>query len=186
MLKPTIVNRYFIAILPTEPLVSEIMKVKQYFVEAYGSKGALRSPAHLTLHMPFLWKAKKEAQLINLLAQTTNVNPFNIQLDGFGAFPPKAIFIKNKPSTELNAFQEQLTRFTWREMKLFNPTHNRGFHPHITVAFRDLKKEGFYKAWPEFEHKRFEGEIEVNSFWLLKHDGKQWHPFHEFVFKPEN
>lgn len=179
-------NRYFLAILPNEPLASEIVKVKQYFAEVYGSKGALRSPAHLTLHMPFLWKEKKEPMLINLLAQTTNVNSFKIELNGFGAFPPKAIFIKNKPCAELGVFQKQLTHFTWREMKLYNPTHNRGFHPHITVAFRDLKKEYFHKIWPEFEHKSFEGILEVGSFWLLKHDGKQWHPFHEFVFKLDN
>ena len=180
-----ITNRYLIAILPEGKLASDITKIKSHFVEVYESKGALRSPAHITLHMPFLWKEKKEAQLIDLLAQTTNFNSFTIELDGFGAFVPKAIFIKNKPCPELNALQEQLTRFTWREMKLFNPTHNRGFHPHITVAFRDLKKESFYQAWAEFEHKSFEGTIEVNSFWLLKHDGKVWHPYHEFNFSPE-
>lgn len=179
-------NRYFIAILPEEKLASKITNIKRHFVEVYESKGALRSPAHITLHMPFLWKEKKEAKLINLLVHTTNVNSFEIELDGFGAFTPKAIFIKNKPSAELNALQEKLTRFTWREMKLFNPTHNRGFHPHITVAFRDLKKADFYEAWPKYEEKSFEGSIEVNSFWLLKHDGKLWHPFHEFVFNPKN
>ena len=136
--------------------------------------------------MPFLWKEKKEGELINLLEQTTEVKPFKIELDGFGAFTPKAIFIKNKLSTELNDLQQRLTQFTWREMKLFNPTHNSGFHPHITVGFRDLKKADFYKAWPEFERKPYEGTIAVNSFWLLKHDGKAWNPFHEFVFNPEN
>ncbi len=175
-------SRYFLALIPHEPLQSEVQKVKEYLRNTYNTKGALRSPAHITLHMPFLWKEKKESRLINLLVQATKEIKFELELDGYGAFPPRTIFIKNQESQELIDFQKRLSGFAKKYMNLFNATHNRGFNPHMTVAFRDLKKTDFAKAWSEFEDRPFKGVFEVNSFWLLKHDGSRWNAYKEFQF----
>ncbi|MFY0591537.1 2'-5' RNA ligase family protein [Roseivirga sp.] len=176
-------RRYFLALIPPEPLQSEVLQIKDYFLEKYDSKGALRSPGHITLHMPFLWRADKEEKLKNLLVHATKESSFTIQLDGFDCFVPRSIFIKNKKSQELIDFQKRLSNYTKRSMNLFNSTHNKGFHPHMTVAFRDLKKEKFNEAWSEFESKSFQADFKVDSFWLLKHDGKVWEPYHEFQFE---
>lgn len=175
-------SRYLIALIPPEPMLSEIREIKNDFHEFYGSKGALRSPAHITLQMPFLWKQEKEGRLINLLVHATKEKEFEIKLNGFGCFSPKTIFIKNDPSQALSDFQKRLTLYTKRAMNLFNATHNKGFHPHITVAFRDLKKDQFELAWQVFQHKSFEATFNVKSFWLLKHEGKKWKAYREFPF----
>lgn len=175
--------RYFLALIPKEPLATEIYRLKEEVTAAYDTKAALRSPAHLTLHMPFLWKERNEDRLISLLAQATNIEPFAIFLDGFGTFPPRTIYIKNKISARLNGFQQYLTEHTKRHLKLLNATHNRGFHPHITIAFRDLKREKFDEAWAHYKQKTFDAKMGVNSFWLLKHDGKQWLAYREFPFQ---
>lgn len=175
--------RYFLAIIPPSSLAEEIMDVKKLFVEKYNSKAALRSPAHLTLHMPFLWKERNEDKLIQKLERAVDFEPFKLKLNGFGAFPPRTIFIQNEHSEALMTFEEQLTAFTKCELKLLNSTHNRGFHPHITVAFRDLKPPRFEQAWQEFEHKPFHAEFTVNSFWLLKHNGKIWQAHKELYFQ---
>ena len=133
--------------------------------------------------MPFLWKTSKEGVLINKLAQATSFDPFRLELQGFGGFEPKTIFIKNKESAELRSFHRHLTLFIRRQLNLFNAIHNHGFNPHITVAFRDLKKHQFFKAWDIFKEKPFEGNFQVASFWLLKHDGKVWQAYHEFMFE---
>jgi len=175
-------NKYFIALIPPDPLQSEIGEIKQLFHTDYGSKGALRSPAHITLHMPFLWKQKKEDKLIDLLVHATKETSFDLILNGFGCFVPRTVYIKVNESAQLNDFQKRLATYTKRALNLFNATHNRGFHPHITVAFRDLKKGRFFEAWSEFELKPFESMFPVNSFWLLKHDGKEWKAYKEFQF----
>jgi 2'-5' RNA ligase len=56
------------------------------------------------------------------------------------------------------------------------------FHPHITLAFRDLKKTMFEAAWNEFKEKSFQTSFVMNAIDLLKHDGKCWHPLHRFHF----
>ena len=59
---------------------------------------------------------------------------------------------------------------------------DHGFHPHITVAFRDLKKSQFVKAWEEFEHKEFNDTLLTTSFSLLKHNGKIWEVYKKYSF----
>lgn len=47
---------YFIALVLPSPLYEEVTRLKEYFRDRYNSKAALRSPPHITLHMPFKWK----------------------------------------------------------------------------------------------------------------------------------
>lgn len=175
-------SRYFIALIPPNPIQSEVQQIKEQFRDDFNSKGALRSPGHITLMMPFQWKVKKEDKLFKLLAQATKERKFTLRLNGYGTFGQKTIFIKNEISPELHAFQSRLAQYAKRNMNLFNATHNRGYHPHMTVAFRDLKKDQFDAAWKEFENQPFNYEFEVCSFWLLKHDGKRWNAYQEFQF----
>lgn len=174
--------RYFLAIIPPEPLATEVTAIKQEFVERFNTKAALRSPAHITLHMPFQWKEAKEERLFKVLAQATKFRPFNIQLNGFGAFPPRTIFIQPEKSTELEEMNMALLETTRRQLNLFHAVHIGGFHPHMTVAFRDLRKPLFFEAWKEFEQRAFKASFEVDSFWLLKHNGKVWEAYREFKF----
>ena len=59
---------------------------------------------------------------------------------------------------------------------------NRHYTPHITVAFRDLTKQNFRKAWSELEHQQLYFEFIVPVVTLLIHNGKRWHICQEFVF----
>lgn len=177
------VNRYFLAIIPPTELEQRIYGLKEFVKEHYNSKAALRSPAHITLHMPFNWKEAKESRLTHKLAQATKTDSFLLSLNGFAAFPPRSIYIKNEFSQSLIDFQKALAQTCKTELNLFNATHNRGYHPHTTIAFRDLKKEVFPQAWKHFQTQEFKAEFMVNSFWLLKHDGKQWHAHYEFRFQ---
>lgn len=178
-------QRYFLAIIPPEPLATEINAIKEEFVERFNSKAAFRSPPHITLHMPFQWKEAKEERLFQVLAQTTKFKSFQVELNGFGAFAPRTIFIQPEASEELEQMNQELLLATKRQLNLFHAIHQNGYNPHITVAFRDLRKPLFYEAWLEFEHRPFQGSFEVNSFWLLKHNGKQWLAYREFPFQED-
>jgi 2'-5' RNA ligase len=60
-------EKYFIAIVPPEPIKTELQQLKQNFYNLYNTKGALRSPAHITLHMPFEFKEKEEEKINSFL-----------------------------------------------------------------------------------------------------------------------
>jgi 2'-5' RNA ligase len=181
-LNPAKDPKYFIAILPPSPIYEEALEIKRHFETKYNSKGALKSPPHITLHMPFLWKEKKERLLIEKLNQFASASPsFQIEFGGFGSFPPRVIFINVASNSNLNELQRSLNRFCKTELQLFNSQYrDLPFHPHLTVAFRDLKKDKFAEAWSEFENKSFQRVFQCESITLLKHDGHEWIPLKHF------
>jgi 2'-5' RNA ligase len=95
------IQKYFIAIVPPEPLLFEIQEVKKTISQNYKTKGALRSPGHITLHMPFSWEEEKEVKLLSCLEAFKFDETFNITLDGFSCFEPRVVFINVKEENSL-------------------------------------------------------------------------------------
>ena len=175
---------YFIALIPARLFQQKVTKIKQYIQENYQSGHALRSPAHITLHMPFKWRDDRLDSLTGPIADFSNGYPhFTIELKDFGSFSPKVIFIQVLENPKLNVLQHEVVSVARKKLKLENAQYrNRGFNPHMTVAFRDLKPALFRQAWEEFRHKQLAHSFEVESLFLLKHNGKTWDIFREFTF----
>lgn len=175
---------YFLALIPPSPVFEEALSIKEYFKEKYHSKGALNSPPHITLHMPFEWKEKKEEKMIRALEEfCKDKTSFTVSMQNFSCFAPRVIYIDVKPNEDLIKLQAQLHRFCKTELNLFNAQYrDLPFHPHLTVAFRDLKKEQFTLAWQEFQQKTFSGEFDVDKITLLKHSGVYWQSLKDLHF----
>lgn len=167
-------KKYFIAIVIPEPLFTEIEAVKQNLFNEHGLKGALRSPAHITLHRPFEWKEEKEELLIEKLRNFKFNSDFKIELQDFAWFEPRVIYVNVQPNEQLFELHSLLTSHAKQELKLFNEVEDlRGFHPHVTIAFRDLKKPKFYELQKMFLERQFRGSFRYAGFSLLKLE-KKW------------
>ncbi|HTJ51600.1 MAG TPA: RNA 2',3'-cyclic phosphodiesterase [Cyclobacteriaceae bacterium] len=176
---------YFVAIIPPSPIYEEALGLKNHFKEKYQSKASLNSPPHITLHMPFQWKEDKEDELLSTFEKLSPVvKPFKLKLSGFGSFPPRVLFIDVDKNESLVNLHQNIHQQCKRELNVFNANYkDKAFHPHLTLAFRDLKKPMYAKAWEEFEHKDFNTEFSVDKFALLKHNGKVWEVYKEFFFE---
>lgn len=172
---------YLIALLPHEELREEVRELKLEMKERFNASHALKAPAHITLQMPFRRDETFEETLISALESfASGQHVFNITLNGFDAFPPRVIFLKienHQPIADLHsAFQEMLkASLGFSEKELMSR-----FHPHLTIATRDLSKKMFHKAWPEFKEREFEASFTADRLHLLKHNGKHWELFREF------
>lgn len=175
-------KQYFVAIIPPPPVFEEAVAFQEYFRDTYGSKAALNSPPHITLHMPFVWNEAKEHKLISRIKDFSGrYDPMKICLDNFSSFPPRVIFINVTESDTLDALQRDLHRFFKRELDIFNANYKeRPYHPHLTIAFRDLKKTQYASAWAEFSEKEYKAEFMADKIALLKHNGKRWDVLKEF------
>lgn len=175
-------SKHFLAIIPPEPVFSEAMKWKEYFRDHHNTKGALRSPAHITLHMPFFWPDRKKEVLLEKLKKFADEQmSFEIQLKDFGCFKPRVIFIGVDSSDYLNQLQKKSDHFFKTELNVFSANYrDLPFHPHLTVAFRDLKKSEFANAWASVEKIKFEASFTASSITLLRHDGKKWTAWKNF------
>lgn len=173
---------YFIAIVPSEPVYSFAQQQKEYFAKAYNSKAALRSPPHITLHMPFQYKEHKEEKIIQALELLSKEHrSFSLDIDGFGAFEPRVIYLTVEKTNEIARLQHAVGETMKTQLNLFNANYkDQVFRPHLTVAFRDLRKQKFTEAWQEFKDKSYRQSIDIHTFSLLKHNGKAWEIHREF------
>ncbi len=178
-------KQYFVAVVPPSPVLEEMRKLKEHFRDTYKSKAALNSPPHITLHMPFLWNEEKEGKLSGMLRDfARRWDPVKVCLDNFSSFPPRVIFVNVASSDALEELQKELHRFFKRELNIFNANwQDRPFHPHLTLAFRDLKKEAYQLAWDEFSGKEYKAEFMADRITLLKHNGKNWDVLKEFLLE---
>jgi hypothetical protein len=48
------------------------------------------------------------------------------------------------------------------------------------LAFKDLSKANFHKAWKEYEDRKFDEYFLAEKIFLLKHDGERWNVVEEF------
>lgn len=175
-------KQYFVAVIPPSPAYEEALALKEYFKEKYQSKAALNSPPHITLHMPFVWNELKEKKLMTKLEEfSRQCDPIKICLDNFSSFPPRVIFIDVTESDALFDLQHKLHKFFKRELDIFNANYqDKPFHPHLTLAFRDLRKSQYHLAWQEFSDKEYKAEFMADRIALLKHNGRSWDVLKEF------
>lgn len=168
---------YFIAILPPEEISNHVIAIKQEFADRFDSKHALKLPAHITLQPPFFMKMQDEENFKKILADFfIHYSSFDIQCKNFGCFDNKnnpVIFILPLENEIMNGTYKNLMLFL-RKLGFSEKQTPLKFHPHMTVAYRDLSPENFRQAWPEFSQRNFEAAFHVDNIFLLKHNGKKW------------
>lgn len=177
-------NLFFIALLPPQEIQDYANEIKQYFAQSYNSRHAQKSPPHITLQPPFEWSLDALPvleQSLRAFAQTRTAVP--ISLNGFGAFVPRVIYINVLKTPELLAVQTDLMAYLEESLGIVHEvSKKRPFSPHMTVAFKDLTKQNFRAAWPEFQHQELKFEFMASHLTLLMHDRSRWNISSEFPF----
>ena len=176
-------SMYFIALVLPEFLQQKILPLKQKMYDQYGCRTGLKSPAHITLLPPYWMDESLEKELIaDLDMLSSQFEPFTLHTAGFSCFRPRTIFIATAASEELNRIKAVSDVFFGTRFVYKMKTDRRPFHPHITIATRDLAPKDFYDAWPFFEKGVFSESFEVNSMSLLRHNQKNWDVVHTSRF----
>ena len=177
-------DMYFIAILAPREINEKVTQWKKWMKEHFGCEAALRSPAHVTLIPPFWMEPSFEEPLITALNQfALNCRPFELEINDFSSFRPRVIFLEVIRSEELLSIKEALVRNLEESRSFPFPLEERPFHPHITIATRDLHKKVFQDAWEYFQNKKYQAAWTVNDISLLRHNKKNWDVLHTSQFK---
>jgi 2'-5' RNA ligase len=173
---------YFVAIVLPPSLEAQVHALKVHANETYQSRAALNAPAHITLHMPFRrTKEQLEEMTKRMDAFAKSIKGFSVELKGFGSFAPRVIFIQVPSNEALWQMEGQVRCFFKTEFNLFNARYkDQGFQPHVTIAFRDLKKSKYATAWKDFSGRIFEASFMADRISLLEHDGHNWKVIHDF------
>jgi 2'-5' RNA ligase len=174
---------YFIALIPHRELREEIRKIKERMKTEYGAGHALKSPAHITLQMPFKRSSEDETKLSAVLRSFASTEePFKVELNGYDAFAPRVIFVKITQPVTVRALHLRLKEVLLTDLHFSPGEIMKDVQPHITVATRDLSKEAFNEAWTKLLKEEFKASFDVHSVFLLKHNGRNWDILEEFPF----
>lgn len=181
---PTVKPLYLIALVPDESLRERVKMLKEEMGNVYGACHALKSPAHITLQMPFRYpEAEEPGMLHHLMDFASDQEAFLIRLSGFDCFPPRVLFIGVEEHLPIIKLHSRLMKYLQRLPGFPAAGKHRSIHPHMTIATRDLKEESFQKAWKALESREFEASFQADRLYLLKHNGRRWELFKEFPFK---
>ena len=168
-------NMYFVALVAPKEIDQQVLKWKNYFKEHFKCIVALKSPAHITIIPPFWMNEELENDLINSIREfSVTKTKFEITLQNFAVFQPKVIFVDVVKSEVLNGLYRSFADFILGQNKFPVKKDDRPFHPHVTLATRDLYKKAFHEAWEVFSVKKYETAWLVNGISLLRHNKKNW------------
>ncbi|HMG66748.1 MAG TPA: 2'-5' RNA ligase family protein [Chitinophagaceae bacterium] len=175
---------YFIALVAPNEIDQELAKWKLFMKERYDCVVALRSPAHITLIPPFWMKDTSEDELENVMREfSQQQNPFELGLKNFAAFPPRAIYVDIVPNAPLMILHTLLEEYLTSSHLFPIKKDVRPFHPHITIASRDIQKKDFPEVWNTFKEKKYEAAWPVDTLALLRYGQKKWDVIFTSQFK---
>lgn len=177
-------NLYFIAIIPPKELREEVKALKEEVRDRFKSGHALKSPAHITLQMPFKTESSDENEMTDVLTKfASGREKFEIALNGFGSFPPRVLFIDVTIHDPVIKLYRALKDCLVADLGFTKQEISSRFHPHMTIANRDLTEKNFQYAWSEFRHRAYQKTFIATGISLLRHNGKSWDINREFEFK---
>lgn len=175
---------YFIAIIPEEPLRKQLNALKEEFSTSYHTYHALKSPPHITLIPPFIFAHQKKQILTSALQEFAHLRSvFEVSILNYGAFKPRVIYLNISKNDSLDRLHQMITNKCSKELGI-NMNKSLPFHPHMTLAFRDLSPQMFHKAWERYKVEYYWASFNVMSLFLVEHNGKNWEIAHEFPFAP--
>ncbi len=168
--------------MPDEKVQKEVTAFKQYCQRHFGAGHALKSPPHITLIPPHRWPEEQLPALRNVLDLfAPGQTPFEVVLKDFSSFPPRVIFVDVQKNKDLEALHASLLRKLESALNYHDERAAR-FHPHMTIAHRDLKRDAYYKAWDYFSRRQYRRKFLVDKLVLLHHHDRRWHVEQEFLF----
>jgi 2'-5' RNA ligase len=165
---------YYIAIVAESPVAEDVQRFKEEMREEFGCIAAMKSPAHITLIAPFYFSKGLSKILIDTVHQfDTDMQPFEIRVEGFGHFRRDVLFVQPVENALLMQLQEKTVSY-FSALLGDKVSSKRNFHPHLTIANRDLKSEDFDKALSLFKDRPYSAAWTVKDICLMRHNGKQW------------
>lgn len=177
-----VMDKYFLAVLPPAVYLDQVEELKRVIHERFGCKYARKSPAHVTLKMPFSFSAKREEHLKeSLTSYFSTHHSFRIGINQVGTFGRRVIYLKVNAPQAMIDMQAGLKTYCQRELHLLPELSDRNYHPHMTVAFKDLKASYFDDLVRFLKLQKVGFSFDVDRVFLLRKAQGIWEPIHEFA-----
>jgi 2'-5' RNA ligase len=163
---------YFVALMVPWPFSDEINKIRTGIAQQFGCWHALKTPPHITLQPPFRTQSDGNELLKILQPVSQHHSSFSIRTGPVNAFANRVAYLEVIAPPILFQMQQQVCHLL-EEKKLVRPDR-RVFHPHITLAHRDIPGERMPDIKRFAEQMQSFWEFKVQELTLLIHRNGQW------------
>lgn len=160
-------NFFFLLVSPPQKVIEDVAFFKGLVLEILDhSYRSFHSTAHLSLLQ--YYDSHNESLLYTFSEQLTRIKPFEISIDGFGAFEKNGtIYLKITNRLPFSELSELLL--------------GHAVVPHITIG-RGLNPEDFQKAWKLVKNLPYKYRFTCNCVTVLKRFDNRWQPHTELPF----
>lgn len=166
---------YLTAILPPSEAANRIHQLRIECSEKYQVYKALRPPVHITLYKPVWLPQSDETPLLAAMRSVAEEHaPFQQEVKDFAKFGKRVMYLEAIANPRILALQRQIAQVFREKSFDRDARETESYHPHFTLAFRDVTPEKFDEMWKEYRDRRFQMHFPVNDFSILKHDGTKW------------
>ncbi len=178
------VYEYLLVLQPHEELRAQIQSIKKEFADKYKAPLAFHTKPHITL-VNFLSYQMTQERIINRIGTIAmGIDPFKIELSGFGSFPSHTIYANVTTKVPIQNVVKELKAAG--QLMTLNKDHKPHFieESHLTIC-RKLKPWQFEQGWLEYSHRHFSGRFIADSMVLLKRPAGEtgYQPIMRFEFQ---
>lgn len=172
---------YNLRIVPPEPVFDGVMEIKKQFQDSYGKQPLSKAKPHITI-ANFKMNAKYQDMLIRIFEGLSNMEKFELAIEGFGEFNnSNTLYLKvaeKEAMSELHKAVEDLrNEYLKRKLKLFLISDN----PHMTISIT-TGKTMLYDSLHHFRENDYFGQFEVGHLTLVSRSKyKSWDWQHQIM-----
>lgn len=171
-------DRFFVAVMADESLAARIETFRAWARETLGCRSGQRTPPHVTLVPPFALPPGSLDGLVSVLtAAALAAVPFVARVEGFNSFGERTLFARVVPGPDWDSLRDVVygVASSQRPVLAARFPHPRvPFHPHLTIANRDIPPGSARAALSELRARGFSAEMPVDHIALLQFEGGAW------------
>jgi 2'-5' RNA ligase len=178
-------HRYPLVAYLDPALTAKVRALQTKLRELTGSEASLRDwDPHISIGSEVWMQDNEVGEYVSELeAATAGIKPLNVPVAGFGFIDnwsggklpgntPYGIFLRVEVTPDLQALADAVEPVANKRKLYFKRPHP--YHPHVTLAFRDLTAAGYKKAVALLESQSFAETAHIDSYSIAKMnpDGK--------------
>lgn len=168
---------HFIGVLLPEDITLTLEDCRRYMNEVYGCKSGHGTPIHVTLVPPFrLQEEYSTADLISAIEK--EVLPkgldFTAHIDNFDAFGDRTLFANVIAGDAWTKLRDKTVQAIINTCPGCTKKDKKPFHPHATVANRDIPTGIMTKALQVMNELNLAEDFPVDNITIFERKGNRW------------
>lgn len=168
---------HFIGVLLPEDITLTLEDCRRYMNQAYGCKSGHKTPIHVTLVPPFaLQEEFSTRDLVSAIEKY--VLPQNLgflaHIENFDAFGDRTIFANVISSEKWTKLRDETVKAILKTCPGCTKNDQRSFHPHGTIANRDIPFGVMTKALETMNELNLVEDFPVDNITIFERQGFCW------------